>query len=343
MAVPIEPVPVNSFILLPRISETVDMIEFYDEMKSAIALLTYRRVNALRLSLEQIKQHCPETPIAVFEDCGQTDGTEEYLLTGAKFVRRDLVYEADVYENDGVTIFLAHSNSGVTAGSNKAIKWFMEETEADHLCLCNDDILVSGPFHKTYGNAHEKLGIGLLCMCNFTSDAYKWANVKAKGITVKLLSRMTGIMMSLTRSLVDCIGYYDANIGVFGQEHCEYTNRARLKGFVSLNGQQQYCLDIHCAYITHQEVESSLTPNEKNRHNAVADVMVEELARSYSYADLYRPYSTGGWDRVVAARDGTGISLACLENRSKIKDSQLDGCPPLPPFIQVSAEATSTP
>lgn len=195
-------------------------------LKSAIAILTYRRHDSLKLMLEQVLKECAdpltgklEVPVAVFEDCGQSDATEDYLLQNATFLRRDFVYEADVYDRQGVTVYLSHNNAGVTGNSNKAMKWFMDETDCDHLCLCNDDLEVLGPFYKTYAEAHEKLGVGLFCFCDFEDESYKWVTVKSKGIPVKLLTRMTGIMMSMTRALIDDIGYYDADAFVFGQEH----------------------------------------------------------------------------------------------------------------------------
>jgi hypothetical protein len=280
--------------------------------------------------LEQVLKECPDVPVAVFEDCGQSDGTEDYLLENATFLRRDMAYEADVYDRQGVTVYLSHSNAGVTGNSNKAMRWFMEQTDCDHLCLCNDDLQVLGPFHKTYAEAHEKLEIGLLCFCDFEGDSYKWVNVKSRGITVKMLTRMTGIMMSMTRALIADIGYYDADAFTFGQEHCDYTNRARLRGFVKLNGQPQYCLDVACPTLKHQEVNSSLTDSEKQTYNAHADVMINEVAATYTSTSLYRPFSTGRWQMTAGGRDGVGIPLAQLTQYSRVKMPTIDPeCTPL--------------
>lgn len=188
-------------------------------MKSAIAILTYRRVDSLRLLLEQVENYCPDAKIAVFEDCGQTDDTEAFLLENSTFLRRDSVYEADVYERRGVQIYLAHSNAGVTGNSNKAIRWFMEQKDIDHLCLCNDDLEVTGPFHLLYSYSHKLTEVGLFCFTDFTSETYKFVPIKYRGIKIKLMQRMTGIMMSMTRELVNKIGYYDADAFTFGQEH----------------------------------------------------------------------------------------------------------------------------
>lgn len=50
-------------------------------------------------------------------------------------------------------------------------------------------------------------------------DTYKWATHRWRGYTLKLLPRFTGIMISVTRELVEKIGYFDAEFGKFGEEH----------------------------------------------------------------------------------------------------------------------------
>jgi glycosyltransferase involved in cell wall biosynthesis len=288
-------------------------------MKSAIGILTYRRVNSLRLFLEQVQAECSEVPIAVFEDCGQTDNTEDFLLEGATFVERNHEFACDIYQRGKVTVFLSHHNAGVCGNSNKAIKWFMERTDAEHLCLCNDDLEATGPFYLTYAEAHKKLDIGLFCFSDFTSDEYKFVTVPVRGTKVKILTRMTGIMMSFTRKLVEEIGYYDAMTFTFGQEHCDFNNRARLKGFINLNGQPQYSLDVPCPWLKHQDVPSSLTNEEKQRYNQHADTMIDIVAKSYYNQDLFRPYSIGRVAQTVGGRDGIGIPISELSRSLKVQ------------------------
>lgn len=305
-------------------------------MKSAISILTYRRVESVKSMLDQVTRLCPGVRIAVFEDCGQVDETEEYLTTDAKFIGRDAGFEADVYTKTlngvDVTVFLAHENSGVSGNSNKAIRWFMEKTDCDHLCLCNDDLEVTGPFHETYATAHEKLGVGLFCFSDFASEAYRWAPAKVKGINLKLLTRMTGIMMSMSRALVERIGYYDAVLmGKFGEEHCEATNRARIAGFIDLNGIGQHCLDVQCDWLKHQEVPSSMTESEKETLNQEASTRIQIAGSRYGTSDVYRPYSSGGCSRFIG-RDGAGIPTDEVRYK-RIKECRLEGALPIAPLL----------
>lgn len=197
--------------------------------RSAIAILTYRRQNVLATMLSGLQQHCGHYRTAVFEDCGQRDGTADLLQAGrtpkprrdlmaVEFEAKDINHPQLNYRN--LEVFMGTRNLGVAANSNRAIRWFMEETKADHLCLCNDDLHVDGDFVKLYARGHADLGTELFCFGDFTHHpSYKWTTYRVRGYGVKFMGRMTGIMMSMTRSLVDKIGYFDAAFGQFGQEH----------------------------------------------------------------------------------------------------------------------------
>jgi hypothetical protein len=164
----------------------------------------------------------------VFEDCGQRDGTERFLSQG-RIAQPALHLLAEEYlvnpENHGsaqfpaVSMFLGTRNLGVTGNTNRALHWFLTETDADHLCLCNDDLHVDGDFVRLYGKAHQDLEVGFFCFSDFTDPKYAFTTAQMRGYTVKFLSRYTGIMMSMTRELVEKIGYFDTAFGAFGEEH----------------------------------------------------------------------------------------------------------------------------
>lgn len=191
-------------------------------MNSCVAIITYNRLHALKTLLCGLTKHCPDYPIGIFEDCGQKDGTETYLRNSQKAVQMSTEMDATEYSGShigpNVQVFLGDHNLGVTGNSNRAIHWFMK-SGCDHLCLLNDDLHVLGDFVNFYDKAHTDLGVGLFCFCDFTSETYRWLTVRSRGYTVKLLPRMTGIMMSFTKAVVDKIGYYDARFGKFGEEH----------------------------------------------------------------------------------------------------------------------------
>lgn len=287
-------------------------------MKSALAILTYRRLHALTEMLKGVTQHCPHYPLAVFEDCGQRDGTSRAMSLGRKPVPRpDLLADEMVITPEaaaaalteeekllGVTkafprFFLGTENLGVSGNSNRAIKWFMEETDADHLCLCNDDLHVLGDFVSFYQRGHLDLDVGMFCFCPsggvYSHESYKWVSVRSRGYSVRLMPRITGIMISITRKLIEKVGYFDTRFGKFGEEHCDYTYRCRFAGGIRLDGSDQGCLDLDPPsgnpLLTHQEVETSVTGPERTKADQEASAAMRTAASRYAHEHYYRPFS----------------------------------------------------
>lgn len=298
-------------------------------MKSAVAILTYNRLPVLQEVLSGLNQHCSQYPIAVFEDCGQRDGTETFLKGPkpklVKF-RKDLVAD----ELDGkhigpnVQIFLGGVNLGVAGNSNRALKWF-SETGCDHLCLLNDDLHVLGDFVNFYAKAHDDLGIGFFSFCDFDKpspaignnnpDSYRWMTVNWRGYKIKLCPRMTGIMMSITRSVLDTVGYFDARFGQFGQEHCDYTNRARFAGFMSINGQMQPQIDLEMdpVLLRHQDCPTSVIGEDRRKADAEADQALQVIASRYGQEPLYREFKLRV-PKIAAGSGNTGIPTENLSH-----------------------------
>jgi hypothetical protein len=272
-------------------------------MKSAVAIITYNRIHALKAELEGLLKHCGQYQVGIFEDCGQKDGTQTWLMgPGAPVDTPELLAVKYSGEHIGrnVESYLGTVNLGVTGNSNRAIRWFMN-SNCDHLVLLNDDLLVLGNFVDFYARGHEDLGVGLFCFCDFTqqnraisgrAETYRWLTVNCRGWRVKLLPRMTGIMMSFTREVVEKIGYYDARFGRFGEEHCDYTIRARMAGFINLDGQRQNCLDLEAnpALLTHQDVETSLGGAERQAADQEASIIMNQICRRYGQEPLFRPF-----------------------------------------------------
>lgn len=261
--------------------------------KTAIAVLTYRRQKALEETLRGLSAHCPHYPTAVFEDCGNRDGTVDFLTGGKPAFKPVPTLLAKVHEQPAFKAFIGTHNLGVAGNSNRALRWFMTETDCDHLCLLNDDLHVLGDFAGYYRKAHADLGVGLFCFCDFTHhESYRWVSVRARGYEVKILPRLTGIMMSLTRSVVEKIGYFDTRFGKFGEEHCDYTYRARFAGCIKLDGQDQNGLDVAppTPLLRHQEVETSVSGAERAAADAHAARVMRQASQEYSSTHCYRDF-----------------------------------------------------
>lgn len=278
-------------------------------MKSLIAVITYRRLPALLTMMDGLQKHCPQYSTAVFEDCGQRDGTADWLQRGRKPVARP-EYMATEYRVDEDTdlaavnvpnadVFMGERNLGVAGNSNRAIRHFLSG-DWDHLCLCNDDLHVDGDFVSVYAKAHRDLEVGMFCFTDFPGETYKFTVVPWRGYKVKLMSRFTGIMVSVTRKLIEEIGGFDPEFGKFGEEHCDFTIRARLAGGISLNKQPMNCLDIEHPALRHQEVETSVVGPMRQRADKEASQIMQQCSRSYANRHHHRepllfvPRSAGG-------------------------------------------------
>ena len=280
--------------------------------------------------MQGVEQHCPQYQTAIFEDCGQRDNTEDWLTKGRNLVPRpDLAateYEA-VYTDiatdmnwPSARVFMGDRNLGVAGNSNRALKWFMDG-DCDHLVLCNDDMVVNGDFVKFYGQGHKDLSIGLFCFCDFvkaspaisgTPESYKWTTYRWRGYGIKFLPRMTGIMMSITRELVEKVGYFDAEFGKFGEEHCDYTIRCRLAGGIQCEGQDMNCLDLEHEFLGHQDVETSVTGAARRQADSEASTIMRRAAWEYRNRHYYRPYRLG-YPLTAGGYFGGGIPCRQLE------------------------------
>jgi hypothetical protein len=260
-----------------------------------------------------LREHCAGYPLAVFEDCGNADDTCDWLRQSAKLAGPDEELAADRWEGFDYTAFLGWRNLGVSGNSNRAIRWFIRDTQCTHLCLCNDDLEARGDFPAEYATAHKATNVGLLCFNDWEDDENKPVVIRDRGRPLHLLPRRKGIMMSMTRKLVDRIGYFDAEgFGKFGDEHNDFTNRAAQAGFMSVRGAPQHCLDIPCKTLAHQEVPTSISPVDKLKLDRESAQLLQIACGRYAMTDPFRPFTLGGYARQAAGRDGAGIHVWSL-------------------------------
>lgn len=286
-------------------------------MKIAIAVLTYRRSETVQTMLKGLEQHCATYPVAVFEDCGQRDDTSRVLQHGRTPVYRPeyMVYQyqaGDSARFPFAQIFMGERNLGVAGNSNRAIHWFMTETDADYLCLCNDDLHVLGDFAAFYAKASRDLGVEHFCFCDFTHHpSYKWTTYNVRGYPVKFMPRFTGIMLMFTRSLLNKVGYFDAQFTQFGEEHCDMTIRCRFAGGIRLEGRDMNCLDVEHQLLKHQECGTSVTGHDRQRADQEASAVMRQCSQDYGWRHYYRPYRLL-LPKMAGGYSGGGISVTNL-------------------------------
>lgn len=297
-------------------------------MRSAIAILTYRRLGALQEMLKGVEQHCQGYPVAIFEDCGYADGTRPFLAYCPGRPRDELMAVEHPFSSN-ITAFLATRNLGVSGNSNRALKWFMDG-DCDHLLLCNDDLHVLGDFPAFYGQAHRDLGQGLFCFNDFwESPTHRWIIARSRGYRIKVFPRMTGIMMSVTRTAVNKVGYFDTRFGKFGEEHCDWTNRMRMANEMQMDGLVQTCLDVEPAQpngdpgapvLQHQNVPTSVQGPEREQEDKIAAERIRQAAERYATEHFYRPFSLV-WQAHVGNVGEHGIKAEEIPNYAQVTSS----------------------
>jgi len=266
--------------------------------KSMLGVLTYRRVDVLKTMLTGLRQHCAQYPLVIVEDCGQADATADFLQAGGRPVFNEelLAYEYAASSGplsnlwDGVRVLMGERNLGVTGNSNRALRLF-EQSDCDHFCLCNDDLHVDGDFVDFYAKAHADLGVDFFAFCDFTHHpSYQWTTYRHRGYGVKFLPRMTGIMLSMTRRVLDRIGYFDAQFGTFGEEHCDYNHRARMTGCIRLENSDMHCLDVEHGFLRHQECPTSVSGPARNMADQIASAVMQKVCSDYRWRSPHRPF-----------------------------------------------------
>lgn len=279
-------------------------------MRSAVAILTWNRIRALAALLESLQNLGNPRPfkLAVFEDSGYEDDTVKVLSQLGDFAPDKRYLAVRTADDTEAPIFLGTRNLGVAGNSNRALKWFMEETDAEHLVLLNDDVLCLGDFADLYARAHQETGIGIFCFCRLDGSSYTPAPMPAGTFTALAFNRMTGAGISLTRKLVEEIGYFDCQFGKFGEEHCDFTNRARLAGHLNLHGNNWLALDVQHDLLAHQDVPSSMAPGCREKKLKQAESLAKKV--SYGFSGLYRPCLLQ--HRPVAGIGKAGISVEKL-------------------------------
>ena len=259
-------------------------------MKIAIAVLTWNRNVALNRFLVSCGPEIRErqATVAVFEDCGFRDNTRAWI-ENQRFIdyRPQLAANEYLHKDLPIHLFAGTANLGVAGNSNRALRWFLS-TDCDYLLLCNDDIEFNGSV-TAYPEAYGKTGLEFFCFGGIAGSDFKYVPMMCHGVELLSCSRITGALIALPRISVERLGYFDTRFGHFGEEHCDYTHRARLLGMLDIDGVPQISIDLKDPKVRHQQVESSLTTEERGKAVGAA----ESVMSTYSYlsAPLYRPYS----------------------------------------------------
>lgn len=186
--------------------------------KIGIAISTYNRPEVLQCSLEYIKRYTDsDIHIAVFDDGSTTHqkNNEICLKHGVEYYHKE--------------------NVGIAKNKNRGIKRF---NTYDHVFLLDDDI-----FPKKHGwieyyitSAQSSGNHHLLYMFeNATGrDHHKVSKDHGNGITE--FHSCGGVLVYIDKKVIQTVGGFNKNFGIYGYEHAEYSRRIHRAGFTP-NGQ----------------------------------------------------------------------------------------------------------
>lgn len=145
-------------------------------------------------------------------------------------------------------------NGGISRAKNTAIK-AMYDFGCDLMFLMDDDLNVKRDFINFYQKAIEVTKIQHFNYMVRKLHTESWKDIHINSISLHKSPQLNGCFMTLTREMVEVIGYFKILPHRYGHEHTEFTLRAIEAGFsrrfVDVKGSDEY-LEFHPLAYTHQ-------------------------------------------------------------------------------------------
>jgi GT2 family glycosyltransferase len=196
-------------------------------MKIGIGIITYNRPDALIKMLDGLLEHCGKTLdyIVISDDGSKSENVKSVVdYMDSMYVEAERFNE---YKHGKVTYIDNRKNVGVAGNSNRVI-YHLFELGCDFMIIANDDLIIKGDAVKLYVDTHMSTNINLFCFRKWSGSSSDYVTNFSKELF--FLYRVTGHWMSITRTIVDKVGYFDTNYGRFGEEHVDYVYRAMISG-----------------------------------------------------------------------------------------------------------------
>ena len=206
---------------------------------SDIIIPVWNQAEATRDCLEHIISNTEYPYRLIIIDNGSGDETKNYLESFKK------------EHSDKVLLIRNEQNDGFV----KAVNQGMRSSNADYICIMNNDTLPAKRWLSelvSFAESHEKVGL-----LNPLSSGHiprkisvnEYAQDVAKNKDVYMeMNQCQGFCMLVKRAVVDKIGYMDERFGVGGFDDTDYSMRAHKAGYRSV------C--VHSSYVFHKEHQS---------------------------------------------------------------------------------------
>lgn len=183
-------------------------------MKAGIGITTMNRAKLLEITLSYISANWPDfdTKLVVSDDSTEEDVVAQNRLLAVK-------YGAE-YLNDG-------KRKGIANNKNSSL---YPLRECDYIVLLDDDCFpIKKGWFEFLINAHKQTGIH-----HFNLLDSKVHNEERRSVvgdfTVIECRDSGGVMLFLTKDVVERVGAFNKEYGLYGFEHCSYSKRIERSG-----------------------------------------------------------------------------------------------------------------
>ena len=161
----------------------------------------------------------------------------------------DSIQSQSMPSNPHVHIIAAGSNLGFAGGTNRGLKWLMQESEVSHLMLLNNDATVAKSFFSDAAESIAAIGRDSIVGPTIFEDPDRSKVWYAGGIEIPMRALIqhkhvvppsaapvqtefvTGCAMIISRGVVDKIGELSERFFPAYFEDGDYSSRARKAGF----------------------------------------------------------------------------------------------------------------
>lgn len=183
-------------------------------MKLGIGITTHDRTKILELTLSKIAIHWPnfDTKLVVSDDSTNPDIVAENKMLAVK-------YGAE-YLNDG-------KRKGIANNKNSSL---YPLKDCDYIVLFDDDCFpIKDGWFEFLINAHKQTGIHHFNLLDSrVHNEERRSNVG--DFTVIECIDSGGVMLFLTKEVVNRVGAFNKEYGLYGFEHCSYSKRIERSG-----------------------------------------------------------------------------------------------------------------
>lgn len=128
---------------------------------------------------------------------------------------------------DKMNIIHKSENGGISKSKNTCIK-YLYDNGVDNMFLMDDDIIVKDGFIELYS---DSISISNIDHFNYIYRPHSSSEKINRGVDLLSCDKLYGCLMTITRRMVEKIGYFRILPHKYGHEHTEYTHRSIRNGF----------------------------------------------------------------------------------------------------------------